>query len=136
MWAVIDTSVYIGHWEHGLHERTLEEVRQAFVIRHSAVVLSELRRGARTPEAQRTVTRLHKLARTVWEPTARDWWEAGRIIRIVGDANDWDRSKRRDFQNDTLIALTARGHGATVITANRDDFELLRRRLGVGIVVV
>lgn len=136
MWAVIDTSVYIGHWERGLYESILDDVRKAFVVRHSAVVLSELRRGARTPEAQRNVNRLHTLARDVWEPTPRDWWEAGQIIRAVGDAHDWDRSKRRDFQNDALIALTARGHGATVVTANRLDFELLGQRLGVRILIV
>jgi predicted nucleic acid-binding protein len=136
VWAVIDTSVYIGHWERGLYEDTLAEVRKTFVIRHSAVVLSELRRGARTREAERTVNRLHHLARGIWEPTPKDWWEAGQIIRTVGDTHDWDRSKRRDFQNDTLIALTARGHGATVVTANRDDFEVLGKRLGVPILVV
>jgi predicted nucleic acid-binding protein len=136
MWAVIDTSVYIGHWERGLYEDTLTEIRKAFVIRHSAVVLSELRRGARTREAARTVGRLHDLAREVWEPTPRDWWDAGQIIRTVGDAQDWDRSKRRDFQNDALIALTARGHGATVVTGNRGDFEMLGKRVGVPILVV
>lgn len=136
MWAVIDTSVYIGHWEHGFHEEMLAEVRKAFVIRHSAVVLSELRRGARTREAERIVNRLHHLAKGAWEPTPRDWWEAGRISRRVGDAHDWDRSKRRDFQNDALIALTARGHGATVVTANRDDFEILGKRLGVSVLAV
>ena len=136
MWAVIDTSVYIGHWERGLYESTLAEVQKAFVIRHSAVVLSELRRGARTREAERTVRRLHRLARRVWEPTPRDWWEAGQIIRTIGDAQDWDRSKRRDFQNDALIALTARGHGATVVTANRGDFEILGQRLGVPVLMV
>ena len=136
MWAVIDTSVYIGHWERGLYEDTLAEVRRAFVIRHSAVVLSELRRGARTREAERTVNRLHDLAGRLWEPAPRDWWEAGRIIRAVGYAHDWDRSKRRDFQNDALIALTARGHGATVVTANRTDFEILGKRLGVAVLVV
>jgi predicted nucleic acid-binding protein len=47
-----------------------------------------------------------------------------------------DRSKRRDFQNDALIALTARRHGATVVTANRHDFELLGRKLGVRILAV
>jgi predicted nucleic acid-binding protein len=136
VWAVIDTSVYIGHWQRGLYESALDDLRKAFVIRHSAVVLSELRRGARTREAQRTVDRLHALARTVWEPTPRDWWEAGQIIRAVGDAHDWDRNKRRDFQNDALIALTARGHGATVVTANRRDFELLGQRLGVRVLSV
>jgi len=136
VWAVIDTSVYIGHWERGLYADRLDEVRKAFVVRHSAVVLSELRRGARTSQAARIVARLHELARDIWEPTARDWWEAGRIIQTVGYAHDWERSKRRDFQNDALIALTARGHGATLVTANREDFEILSRKLGVGVLVV
>jgi predicted nucleic acid-binding protein len=136
MWALIDTSVYIGHWEQGLYESALAKVRASFVIRHSAVVLSELRRGARTREVGRTVNRLYALAREVWEPSSKDWWETGQIIRTVGDAHDWELSKRRDFQNDTLIALTARRHGATVVTANRGDFELLGKRLGVSIFAV
>jgi predicted nucleic acid-binding protein len=136
VWAIIDTSVYIGHWERGLYQEVLGDIRKAFVIRHSAVVLSELRRGARTREAERTVNGLHKVARVVWEPTATDWWEAGRLIRTMGDAHSWDKSKRRDFQNDALIALTGRRHGATVVTANGADFEILRRRLRVGVVVV
>jgi hypothetical protein len=32
--------------------------------------------------------------------------------------------------------LTARRHGATVVTANREDFALLRRKLGVRILAV
>lgn len=124
MWAVIDTSVYIGHWERGLYGEALERIRRAFIVRHSAVVLSELRRGTRTRAAERTVARLYELARDPWTPNQRDWWDAGRIIRTLGDAHNWDRSKRRDFQNDALIALTARRHGATVVTANRNDFEL------------
>jgi predicted nucleic acid-binding protein len=136
VWALIDTSVYIGHWEQGLHADALEQVRKAFVVRHSAVVLSELRRGARTPKAERTVARLHDLAREVWEPTPRDWWEAGRIIRSIGDDRGWDRNKRRDFQNDTLIALTARGRRAAVVTADREDFALLGSKLRVPVFFV
>jgi predicted nucleic acid-binding protein len=136
VWAILDTSVYIGHWERGLYEDTLTEVRKAFVIRHSAVVLSELRRGSRTREAERTVSRLHELSPGPWEPTPKDWWEAGQINCSVGDAHDWDRSKRREFQNDALIALTARGHGATIVTANRGDFEILGKRLGVPMLFV
>ena len=136
MWAILDTSVYIGHWERGLYVDRLDEVRKAFVVRHSAVVLSELRRGVRTREAVKTVARLHGLASTIWGPTTADWWEAGRIIQTVGDAHDWDRNKRRDFQNDALIALTARGHGATVVTANREDFQILGKRLGIAVLIV
>ena len=135
-WAILDTNVYIGHWERGLYDETLARVRQAFIVRHSSVVLSELRRGARTKAAQTVVANLMERATVVWAPQSSDWWEAGKLIRELGDARDWDRSKRRDFQNDVLIALTARRHGATVVTANQAEFELLSREMGVPILPV
>lgn len=132
-WAILDTNVYIGHWERGLYGEILEAVRRVYIVRHSAVVLSELRRGARTRDAERLVTALFRLARVCWEPTAADWWEAGNLVRKIGDAEGWERNKRRDFQNDALIALTARRHGATVVTANFSDFTLLARELRIHI---
>jgi predicted nucleic acid-binding protein len=54
----------------------------------------------------------------------------------VGDANDWDPGKRRDFQNDALIALTARRHGAAVVTVNRADFELLAEAVKISVLFV
>lgn len=129
--AILDTNVYIGHWERGLYEETLETVRRSYIVRQSAVVLSELRRGARSRDAERLVTDLFRLAPVRWEPTAGDWWEAGGLIRKIGDREGWDRNKRRDFQNDTLIALTGRRHGATVVTADASDFELLAQELHV-----
>ena len=129
--AILDSNVYINHWEKGLYQESLETLRQAYIIRHSAVVLSELRRGARTRDAERLVMMLYRLARICWEPTASDWWEAGRLIQKIGDAEGWDRNKRRDFQNDALIALTARRHGATVVTADLSDFNLLARELRI-----
>jgi predicted nucleic acid-binding protein len=103
-------------------------------VRHSAVVLSELRRGARGREQRRIVERLHDAAQAIWEPSTEDWWEAGRLARDIGDRAGWETSKRREFQNDALIALTAVRHGATVITANRDDFSLLKARLKVELI--
>jgi hypothetical protein len=92
-WAILDTNIYIGHWERGMYEEALSAIRKAFIVRHSAVVLSELRRGARTRDAQRLVASLWRLASTRWEPTASDWWEAGRIIRTIGDAQNWERNR-------------------------------------------
>ena len=135
-WAVLDASVYIDYWNQGLYEESLAAVRRGFVLRYSAVVLSELRRGARTREARRLVEALFQFARIQWEPTSADWWEAGRLIRDIGDARGWDVTKRRAFQNDALIALTARRHGATVVTANRADFGILTQELGVSVLVV
>jgi predicted nucleic acid-binding protein len=135
-WAILDTNVYIGHWERGLYEESLSAVRKAFVVRHSAVVLSELRRGTRTRKAQGVVEDLFRIARIQWEPTPGDWWEAGRLIRKIGDARRWDTNKRRDFQNDALIALTARRHGATVVTADTKDFDLLAKELRIAVLSV
>lgn len=134
--AIIDTNVYIDHWERGRYRETLETLRRAYIIRHSAVVLSELRRGARDREAQRLVAALFEIATVRWEPSVADWWEAGRLVRSIGDKRDWDINKRRDFQNDALIALTARRHGATVVTANFSDFDLLRSELRISVLPV
>jgi len=117
-WAILDSDIYIGHWENGSYEEGLKQVGKAFIVRHSAVVLSELRRGARTPTARRLVDSLYRLARVRWEPNAGDWWEAGKLVREIGDAERWEINKRREFQNDALIALTARRHGATIVTGN------------------
>jgi predicted nucleic acid-binding protein len=130
-WAILDTDIYIGHFEKGRHAELLSLVERTFVVRHSAVVLSELRRGARTATARRLVERLWRTAAARWEPAAVDWWDAGRLVQQLGDREGWDRGKRRDFQNDALIALTARRHGATVVTANRSDFSLLSLSLGI-----
>lgn len=130
-WAIIDTGIYIGHWERGLYAELLARTQQTFIVRHSTVVLSELRRGARTRSAEALVDSLHRLAAERWAPTDDDWWEAGRLVRHFGDSRSWEVAKRREFQNDALIALTARRHGATIVTANRSDFEPLARTLRV-----
>jgi len=135
-WAILDTDVYINHWEHGLPEDVLAAVARAFIVRQSAVVLSELHRGARTVEARRLVARLFRLASVQWSPTATDWWEAGRVIQRIGDAQTWDPRRRRDFQNDVLIGLTARRYGATVVTTNRADFELIADEVRISVLAV
>lgn len=123
--AIIDTSVYVDYLERGRHEFAMTVVKRSYLLRYSAVVLSELRRGARTTESRRLVTALHDAAAQIWAPLAPDWWQAGRLIQELGDARQWNAGKRRNFQNDVLIALTARRYGATVVTADRADFELL-----------
>jgi predicted nucleic acid-binding protein len=133
-WAILDSAVYIDLWEGAPDiEERVSQIRKTFIIRHSSVVLSELRRGARTTEARRNVSDLYKLAAVQWAPIAQDWWTTGDLVRTIGDAHDWDVSKRREFQNDVLIAATARRYGATIVTRNRHDFELLEKKLAVSL---
>lgn len=129
--AVLDTNVYIDFWERGLHANAVQIIHAAFVVRHAAVVLSELRRGARTQQARRIVESLYRFATEVWEPSGGDWWEAGKLVRDVGDQQSWDIQKRRAFQNDALLGLTVRRRGGLLVTANRSDFQLIERRIGV-----
>jgi predicted nucleic acid-binding protein len=136
VFALLDTGVYVDHWERGLHGEELSRITRTFVVRQSAVVLSELRRGARTKAATRLVESLRRLAPTIWEPSAEDWWRAGELIRTIGDARDWETSKRREFQNDALIALTAVRHGAKVVTTNGADFGLLAKKLRVDLIAL
>jgi predicted nucleic acid-binding protein len=134
--AILDTNVYIDHWERGAHVADLSSVQKAFIVRHSAVVLSELRRGAHTPAARKTVETLRRLASVVWAPTAEDWWRAGEVVAKFGHRHGWETAKRRDFQNDALIGLTARRHGAVVVTSNKVDFEMLADELSIRILAV
>jgi predicted nucleic acid-binding protein len=131
--VILDSSIYIGLWEQGRHSDSLDRVLRRFLIRHSSVVLSELRRGARTTPARRIVTALHRLAKKPWEPLADDWWQAGKLVRVIGDAEHWDINRRRGFQNDALIALTARRYGAFVWTDNIDAFTRLQRHVDFGL---
>jgi predicted nucleic acid-binding protein len=123
VFAILDTNVYIDHWERGAHTEALGLVERSLIVRHSAVVLSELRRGAHTRQARRVIESLRRLAPIIWTPTEADWWQAGEMVARVGVRCGWDASKKRAFQNDVLIGLTARRHGALLITSNRADFE-------------
>ncbi len=134
--ALLDTNIYIGHWMHGLYAADLAALRKAYIIRQSSVVLSELRRGVRSRSVLRMIESLYRFSAGQWTPAADDWWDAGCLISKLGNAGGWDAAKRRDFQNDALIALTARRHGAVVVTANRADFELLGKELGITVVHV
>ena len=86
--AIIDTSVYVNHWEGVLDDQALAWVRAKFVVRQSSVVLSELRRGARTTQSLRLVEKLRRLTKTEWTPATADWWKAGVIIQKIGDVRE------------------------------------------------
>ena len=93
----------------------------------SAVVLMELRVGAKTRAARQAVDKLAAAYQSAGRlvapmPTAFD--RAGSILRKLKHAGREIRSA--SLVNDVLIATTARWTGATVLTANARDFEAIR----------
>jgi predicted nucleic acid-binding protein len=117
--AVLDTSVYIENFRTGRFTLTL--LRSPWIVRCSAVVLHELRRGSRTPLELRFVSELARKVRTL-TPTESHWLEAGEVLSRMRQAKGYAAGKLRDLAFDTLIALSARDAGATLVTCNREDF--------------
>jgi predicted nucleic acid-binding protein len=58
-------------------------------------------------------------------PTEKNWLESGEILAAIRDDRGFAPAKLRDLHFDVLIALTARSHGARLITTNRTAFELI-----------
>jgi predicted nucleic acid-binding protein len=122
--VLFDTSVFIDHLRTAKYEERISGVNG--LIRNSVVVLSELLRGASRPEELAFIKTLAK-NHPVLTPTEKNWLEAGEILcKVYGDKG-YSPEKLRDLHFDVLIALTARNHGATVITSNRTDFEMIQR---------
>ena len=122
--AVIDTSVYIDNLRDRRFEKELLELR--WVVRLSAVVLAELRRGARSREMIKFVDAMAKNFRVV-APNEREWDESGKIVARLAAAKGYDIHKTREIHFDVLIALTARKIGAVLITRDAEDFASIRQ---------
>ena len=122
--AVVDTSVYVELIRHGRFKDEL--LALPHLIRNSAVVLSELRRGATLPRERRWVDEL-EAQHQVFFPGIWEWRRSGQLLERLRKKRGYDAKKIRDLHFDALIALTARAVGALVITCNGDDFRELCR---------
>jgi len=121
---IFDTSVLVDDLRTGRHRQRIENV--GGLIRSSAVVLAELWRGAVTP-ADREFLRALGKNHPLLTPTEGNWLESGQILARLRAERGYTSDKLRDLHFDVLIALTARSHGARLISSNRADFEAIRR---------
>jgi predicted nucleic acid-binding protein len=124
--TLLDTNVYIDWLNDGMHEELVLGPGRVRIL--SAVVLMELRAGARTRRAVRGVDQLaraYQSARRVAAPSSNAYDDAGDVLREL-------RHRGRDVRrsslvNDVLIALTARAQGASVVTRDGSDFAAIRQ---------
>jgi predicted nucleic acid-binding protein len=122
--VIFDTSVLVDEARTGRHRTRIESVEG--LVRMSSVVLAELLRGVMGPAEHKFV---RSLARNhpILTPTEQTWLESGEILAKIRADQGFEPHKLRDLHFDVLIALTARSHGARLITTNRKDFELIHR---------
>ena len=122
--VIFDTSIFIDDLRTACHQPKIQSV--AGLIRISSVVLAELWRGASGAAERKFLLRLAS-NHPILTPTEENWLESGQILGRMRADRGFTPGKLRDLHLDVLIALTARSHGARLITSNRRDFELIRR---------
>ena len=120
---VLDTSIFINHLRTGCHQKRIDSL--IGLIRTSSVVLAELLRGATKP-AERTFLRALEKNHPLLTPSENNWIESGHLLERIRADLGCSPEKLRDLHFDVLIALTARSHGARLITSNGADFELIK----------
>jgi predicted nucleic acid-binding protein len=86
--------------------------------------LAELWRGAATA-SDREFLRILATRHPILTPTEKNWIESGEMLARIRADHGFAAPKLRDLHFDVLIALSARSHGARLITTNRTDFELI-----------
>ena len=122
--VIFDTSIFIDHLHTGCHRQRIESVTG--LIRTSSVVLAELWRGATKPAERKFLQALER-NHAILTPTEKNWLESGQILGKIRADKGFPPDKLRDLHFDVLIALTARSHGARLITSNPSDFEMINR---------
>jgi predicted nucleic acid-binding protein len=122
--VIFDSSVIVTDLRTLKFKNKIQSV--AGLIRNSSVVLAELWRGA-TERAERDFLLQMVKNHPILTPSERNWLESGQILAQIRAGTGFTAEKIRDLHFDVLIALTARSHGARLITSNRSDFELVRR---------
>lgn len=60
--------------------------------------------------------------------------EAAEVLGVLRKREHYDATKIRELAFDVLIALSARSIGATLITCNETDFQIIRRHLSFSLV--
>jgi predicted nucleic acid-binding protein len=118
-----DTSILIENQRTARHSERMASCPGR--MRNSSVVLAELWRGV-TVAAERQFVKALEVSRPILTPTEKCWLESGQILAKIRADKGFEPHKLRDLHFDVLIALTARAHGARLITSNRDDFDLIR----------
>ena len=130
-WVLFDTNVYVAALREGVRGAAFARIRESAPRTFLASVVSaELRAGAVDQTGRSVVLELTKrfdrLGRVV-TPEARSWSLAGDVLGDIRRREPGMRDRIARLWNDALIALSARQIGASVVTGEVGDFELLRR---------
>jgi predicted nucleic acid-binding protein len=134
--ALIDTNVYI-HVAAGTLPAAAKRLMSESLLFHCSVCLAELSAGVGAADPSKSgweALRDHYAdliadipAPRLLTPDADIWTEAGLIAGTLARTQNYQRHQRKECLNDALIFLTAAKAGLPVLTANRDEFDLIQQ---------
>lgn len=122
----LDTNLFIDAFRVEAEEARLADFHHRFAPAEHlcAVVVLELRAGARSPAAaaklERHVFRPFEHRGRIFAPSYGTWKEAGAALARLGGG------AASGFYNDVLIAASCREHGVTLVTRNVRDFRRIQ----------
>jgi predicted nucleic acid-binding protein len=130
----LDTTVYIDELRGDL-PFSVEFFLARSIVYHCAVARAELAvsLGTLDPEDPRTPKRRALLETAIDRmrperriaPSERAWTEAALLVGILRRTQGLDEVRTRSLLNDALMLMTAREHGATLLSRNVSDMDLL-----------
>ena len=133
---LLDTNVYI-HRAAGRLPAALRDIVDQALLFHCSVALGELAVGVANADSARPTwpgLRDHYAdlfeavpATRLLTPDAQIWIDAGLIAGTLARTQHFQPYQRKEYLNDTLIFLTAAKAGVPVLTANRDEFDLIQQ---------
>ena len=138
---LLDTNVYINRAA-GRLPAPLREVMDQALLFHCSVALAELAAGVANANPSRPgwpALRDHYIelfaaipATRLMTPDAQVWADAGVIAGTLSRTQGFQPYQRKECLNDALIFLTAAKAGIPVLTANRDEFDLIQQLVPAG----
>ena len=133
---LLDTNVYINRVAGRLEAPVRDAIDQALLF-HCSVALAELAVGVANADPSRSgwpALRDHYSelfaaipASRLVTPDAQVWADAGVIAGTLARTQGFQPHQRKDCLNDALILLTAAKAGVPLLTANRDEFDLIQQ---------
>lgn len=131
---VLDTNIYVAADRDAGWAEEVEQFSAAYLpfLHFHAVVAQEILAGTidrrREKLAEESLVLPFERRGRIIAPSFAAWKSAGRILsRLVRRKLVSPGGFRRSFLNDCVLAASCREVGATLITLNRGDFDLIRR---------
>ncbi len=126
---LIDTNIYIDYLNGDKYKQVVFVGDYPKRLWLSSVVLMELYAGAfshRSVALIDTIRKPFEARRMILIPTVHDYILAGSVLARLQKEKGYNLKKKLSLTNDVLIALTTRRIGATLVTQNKRDFEVIK----------